>query len=557
MAGCNHLREMASVLTRLIKIRLKKMPDRLQKSVSAAFCKLIVDQLVGNSRLLLVRAAIIVDPGQDEAVLACVFFSRRPRLETTKEEFSPKRLEVVEIMQDVPFQEAYGQRKLANSTSMLSIASSQQSHDTFHTTSIDSSEPVVNMDPIGRTLSPGEIDGTIPATIVRRSPSPQLTTALPRIQTAFPEDDIDRRARLPRGASLPATAQQRQNSAPATERGRNSSFFGIQSDRISPGRYSDYSEAPRERTSSTPAPPRSERRTYLGDVQEYPLPSGSSRPSSFYGLEGHVNRRNSDQDNSRRNSPSPNNMSMRRSLYESNPSAGSARSDYNLPHSNSRSPSLHGVEISNLSALLDQSHLQPGEKASLLSHAKTLELYRTNAKKTNDPELMFDFANLMLTLAKELPDFGDELDIPDSARHSRRPSGVPSLRQSSPSSSSSSIGTPLNKSPPLDGDKDAPTSALSESELPITKRNALYTEAATLLKKLSHQGHLQAQALLADLYLQGVLNPKGKQDYDRAFPLFVQAAKQGDANGAYKAAQCCEHAWGCRKDWANAVQWYR
>lgn len=37
--------------------------------------------------------------------------------------------------------------------------------------------------------------------------------------------------------------------------------------------------------------------------------------------------------------------------------------------------------------LLDHSHLRPGNQASLLSHEQTLELYRANAKKTQDPEV--------------------------------------------------------------------------------------------------------------------------------------------------------------------------
>ncbi|KAF8936773.1 hypothetical protein BGZ52_000697, partial [Haplosporangium bisporale] len=39
--------------------------------------------------------------------------------------------------------------------------------------------------------------------------------------------------------------------------------------------------------------------------------------------------------------------------------------------------------------VLSHAHLKPGHKATLLSHTQTLELYRQNAKKTNDLELQF------------------------------------------------------------------------------------------------------------------------------------------------------------------------
>ncbi|KAF9400697.1 hypothetical protein BGX21_003725, partial [Mortierella sp. AD011] len=40
-------------------------------------------------------------------------------------------------------------------------------------------------------------------------------------------------------------------------------------------------------------------------------------------------------------------------------------------------------------SVLSHDHLKPGHKATLLSYTQTLELYRQNAKKTNDPELQF------------------------------------------------------------------------------------------------------------------------------------------------------------------------
>ena len=53
--------------------------------------------------------------------------------------------------------------------------------------------------------------------------------------------------------------------------------------------------------------------------------------------------------------------------------------------------------------ILDHSHLRPGNQAALLSHERTLELYRANAKKTQDPDLQFEFAVFMIDASKTLP----------------------------------------------------------------------------------------------------------------------------------------------------------
>lgn len=50
---------------------------------------------------------------------------------------------------------------------------------------------------------------------------------------------------------------------------------------------------------------------------------------------------------------------------------------------------------------------------------------------------------------------------------------------------------------------------------------------------------------------------KGKRDYDKAFPLFMLAGKHGHSDACYRAAQCCEHAWGCKRDQGKAVQLLR
>lgn len=82
-------------------------------------------------------------------------------------------------------------------------------------------------------------------------------------------------------------------------------------------------------------------------------------------------------------------------------------------------------------------------------------------------------------------------------------------------------------------------------------------EAVALLKTLSSRGHPDAQYFLADCYANGIGTVRGKQDFEKAFPLFVLAAKHGHPDGAYRAGTCCEHGWGCRRESAKAVQFYR
>ena len=160
-------------------------------------------------------------------------------------------------------------------------------------------------------------------------------------------------------------------------------------------------------------------------------------------------------------------------------------------------------------------HLRPGKEAALLSHDRTLELYRENAKKTNDPELIFEFAVFMIDAAKSMtPD--DQPHVPGSAAN-----------------------------------RGMSAAALTE------KKEELIKEATTLLKRLADRGHPDAQYFLADCYANGIGTVRGRQDFDRAFPLFILAAKHGHPDACYRAGTCCEHGWGCRRESAKAVQFYK
>jgi TPR repeat protein len=74
---------------------------------------------------------------------------------------------------------------------------------------------------------------------------------------------------------------------------------------------------------------------------------------------------------------------------------------------------------------------------------------------------------------------------------------------------------------------------------------------------LADRSFPDAQYFLADCYANGIGTVRGRQDFDRAFPLFVLAAKHGHPDACYRAGTCCEHGWGCRRESAKAVQYYR
>ena len=172
-------------------------------------------------------------------------------------------------------------------------------------------------------------------------------------------------------------------------------------------------------------------------------------------------------------------------------------------------------------ANLDNAHLRTsvGNNASLLSTRKTLEMYRANVKKTNDPAIQYEFAIFMINAAQEAAAGGLSDDgTPDRGL-------TPSPRQG------------------LDS-----TGGNSSSEL--------LREARSILQKLSDRSYPFAQYYLADGYASGLFN-KGTEDYDKAFPLFLSASKHGHAEASYRTALCYEFGWGCRKDAAKAVQFYR
>ncbi|ETN37285.1 uncharacterized protein HMPREF1541_08276 [Cyphellophora europaea CBS 101466] len=147
-----------------------------------------------------------------------------------------------------------------------------------------------------------------------------------------------------------------------------------------------------------------------------------------------------------------------------------------------------------------------GNNASLLSTRKTLDMYRANVKKTNDPAIQYEFAVFMVGAAQEE---GLEADLVEAQ--------------------------PKTKSSP---------------------RDDLLKEAKLILQKLSDRSYPFAQYYLGDGYASGLFN-KGREDWERAFPLFLAASKHGHAEAGYRTALCYEYGWGCRMEPMKAVQFYQ
>jgi TPR repeat protein len=164
-----------------------------------------------------------------------------------------------------------------------------------------------------------------------------------------------------------------------------------------------------------------------------------------------------------------------------------------------------------------------GSNASLLSTAKTLEMYRLNVKKTNDPSIQYAFAVFLISAAQEA-----------GLNEATSPSGK--------------LARPATA-------RDLDSAHIEKLETPSSAQDLL-REARQILSRLADRSYPFAQYYLADGYASGLFN-KGKEDYDRAFPLFIAASKHGHAESGYRAALCYEFGWGCRKDLAKAVQFYR
>lgn len=164
----------------------------------------------------------------------------------------------------------------------------------------------------------------------------------------------------------------------------------------------------------------------------------------------------------------------------------------------------YSQQIAHQARANEQSNLQRsvGVNAAMVDPKKTLEMYRANVKKTTDMAVQYEFALLMVSIALE-----------------------------------------MDSTPPASDRKGDP-------------KKEMLKEARSILQRLADRGYAYAQYYLADGYASGLFN-NGKDDYDRAYPLFLSAGKHGHAEAAYRVALCYEFGWGCRKDVNKALQFHR
>jgi len=142
------------------------------------------------------------------------------------------------------------------------------------------------------------------------------------------------------------------------------------------------------------------------------------------------------------------------------------------------------------------------KNSAIVSYGQTLELYRTNAKKSSDPQTQLDFAYYLLEASTVAPE-------------------------------------------------DGPNS-----------RSTLEAEGLKWVKKLATQSpgfgrppFAEAQFFLAECYGKGALGLE--VDHDKAFSYYVQASKQNHAVGTYRVSVCYELGAGTKKDSGRAAQFYR
>ncbi|KAK9238173.1 hypothetical protein V1525DRAFT_342160 [Lipomyces kononenkoae] len=270
-----------------------------------------------------------------------------------------------------------------------------------------------------------------------------------------------------------------------------------------------------------------------------------------------------------------------------NHSYGSQNPHHHHSHSHSRTPSMPPP------APFDQGHLLatlgPEGQHALVAHEKTLDLYRANVKKTQDPSIQFVFAQYLISSALATPTDPPAPHKPMTAGQRSHDQLRAMKKSESTMSSNSNSSTSSHSVPSLFATDDTtmptivanvnglpaparPTSPTPSTvstnthttssgggpatPAPVNSRELLLREAATVLRKLADRGYPDAQYLLADALSSGLLT-NGRPQLRESFGLFVSATKHGHAEAAYRAALCYEEGWGTASDVRKAVQFLR
>lgn len=234
-----------------------------------------------------------------------------------------------------------------------------------------------------------------------------------------------------------------------------------------------------------------------------------------------------------------------------------SKSDNNLPVQGSISASLskygHNRSVSSVSSFFydrnDNSSIADFSQnviqlylGSNLSHLmprfKTIEMYRQNARKSDDPAVLFQYAQYMLQTALLL-----DTSSPVG-------SGGPNTPQKSVVGSQSSID--LSEKKHRKSKSFASFDVLNAS--PTDLKKSLLKEAHRYLKRLSDKGYVDAQYLLGDAYSSGAF---GKIDNREAFYLFLNAAKHGHVESSFRVAHCYEDGLGTGRDARKGIEFLK
>ncbi|EGW31688.1 uncharacterized protein SPAPADRAFT_62294, partial [Spathaspora passalidarum NRRL Y-27907] len=188
-----------------------------------------------------------------------------------------------------------------------------------------------------------------------------------------------------------------------------------------------------------------------------------------------------------------------------------------------------------------------GDNSShLMPRIKTIDLYRKNAKKSNDPAVLFQYAQYMLQTALILDAEANNNEVSTSSQSSGSQGADSPVTRSSENSPKrgKSKSIDLNNTSSMDMD------SVNDKRL----KRALLKEAVHYLKRLSDKGYVEAQYLLGDAYSSGAL---GKIENREAFVLFQSAAKHGHIESAYRTAYCYEEGLGTGRDSRKAVEYLK
>lgn len=235
-----------------------------------------------------------------------------------------------------------------------------------------------------------------------------------------------------------------------------------------------------------------------------------------------------------------------------------SRSDNNLSVTGSVAASLskygHNRSVSSVSSFfydrndtssmadLSQNVIQlylGSNSSHLMPRFKTIEMYRQNAKKSNDPAVLFQYAQYMLQTA---------LLVDTSSPVVSGGSNTPKRSKGGSQSSIELDEKKTHRTTKSMGSLDIENA--SSTDL----KKSLLKEAHRYLKRLADKGYVDAQYLLADAYSLGAF---GKVDNREAFSLFLSAAKHGHVESAFRTAYCYEDGLGTSRDARKGIEFLK